>query len=114
MIRKKVSKRRKNPEKEIIEFLEDLKPYEDNIKIEFIGKGSFGETYTFEIMSSKVLDNGEILKSGEYLLKRFINRPSKHEITSLMILSKYGLIPKIYFIDKNHIIMKYIESVTFR
>ena len=67
-------KRRKNPEKEIIEFLEDLKPYEDNIKIEFIGKGSFGETYTFEIMSSKVLNNGEILKSGKFKLDFGIGR----------------------------------------
>lgn len=109
MIKKK---RRKNPEKEIIEFLEDLKPYEDNIQIEFIGKGSFGETYTFEILYPKVLDNGQILYSGKYLLKRFINRPCKNEISHIMILSKYGLIPKIYYMNKNYVIMKYIKSVT--
>jgi RIO-like serine/threonine protein kinase len=104
--------KRKNPKIDIIEILENLEPFEDNIEINYIGAGGYGETYTFKIKTNKVLSNGEILKSGLYLIKRFVNKSTKEEISGLIKLSKYGLIPKIYFINKNYCIMKYIESET--
>lgn len=115
MIRKKVRKR-KNPEIDIIEFLEDLKPHEDDIKVQSIAEGGYGETYIFQIRNKKVLNNGIVLNPGEYLIKRFFNNSAnevinKKEIEYLIKLSNYGLIPKIYYIDRNFVIMKFIEAL---
>ncbi len=118
MINRKIQKRkRKNPDADIIEILDSLKPYEENIPFESLSEGAHGETYIFKINFKKVLDNNTFLKPGEYLIKRFFNDPhegyiTKKEIEHLLKLSKYGLIPKIYYISKEYVIMKYIKADT--
>lgn len=117
MIKRKIlKKKRRNPEIDIIKFLEDLKPYENNIKVQSISEGGYGETYIFQINNRKVLNNGTILIPGEYLIKRFFNNSAnevinRKEIEYLIKLSNYGLIPKIYYIDRNFVIMKFIEAL---
>lgn len=118
MIKRKIlKKKRKNPEIDIIEFLENLKPFEKNIKTQSLAEGGYGETYIFQINNRKVLDNGQILKPGEYLIKRFFNNKddgppiSKKEIAYLSKLSNYGLIPKIYHISNKYVIMKFVEAL---
>lgn len=107
MIRIK-SIKRKNPTNDI---LDSLKPYE-KIKTEHISEGGAGETYVFKTKMSKILENGIILKPNTYLIKRYFVRPTFKEIEGLVKLSKYGLIPKIYYIDKNYCIMQYIQGHT--
>ena len=100
MIRVK-SIKRKNPADDVLNILDSLKPYE-KIKIEFIAEGGAGETYVFKTKISKILENGVILKPGTYLLKRYFIRSTFKEIEGLVKLSKYGLIPKIYYIDRKN------------
>lgn len=118
MIKRKIlKKKRKNPEAHVIEFLENLKPFEKNIKTQSLAEGGYGETYIFQINNRKVLDDGTILKSGEYLIKRFFNSEddgppiSKKEIAYLLKLSNYGLVPKIYYISNKYVIMKFVEAL---
>lgn len=109
-------RKRKNPDEDIIEILDSLEPYEENIPFESISEGDHGETYIFEVYSRKILSNNTILKPGEYLIKRFFNSShiSDEEIKHLIKLSNYGLIPKIYFANKYFIIMKYVKSTTLK
>ena len=103
--------KRKNPENDIKNFLSNLQPYE-NININNIGKGDFAETYKFHINNSKILPNNKTLYSGNYLIKRQLNiKLTISEIKKLQLLSKYGLIPKIYYIDERYQIMDYIKSI---
>lgn len=106
----KIRTKRKNPESDIKSLLDNLEPYED-IKFIKISQGGFGETYRFFINNSKKLSNNQILYSGEYLLKRQLhNKLNISEIKKLELLSKYGLIPKIFFISEKYQIMEYIKS----
>ena len=112
MIKKKVKKKqkRKNPN---LEFFADKILSELNTdKFEFIGEGNFGEIYLFEINQNKFFEN-TILKPNRYILKVFRRTlTSIEEINRLKILSKYGLIPKIYIITSDFIIMRYIKGIT--
>lgn len=96
--------------------LEELDP-KNKINFKFIGEGSFGEIYYFELNHNNIFEN-VILRPGKYIIKIFkenkeedIELPSFSEINYLKKLSNYGLIPKIYIINKNFSIMKYIEGV---
>jgi RIO-like serine/threonine protein kinase len=116
---KKVSKvrKRKNPylESNAEKILNELDPA-TKINFEFIGEGKFGETYLFQLNQNKLFQN-IVLKPGKYILKIFkedmetsIDLPSKEEIKNIIDLSKYGLIPKVYVINKNFEIMKFVNG----
>lgn len=111
---------RKNPylQSNAKKILSNLDP-NNKINFTFIGEGSFGETYLFEISQNKLFQN-IILKPGKYILKVFkenerelVELPSTSEIKYFNKLSKYGLIPEIYVMTKEFNIMKYIEGITF-
>lgn len=110
MIKRKVkpkARKRKNPELES-EVKEILFGFGENIKFKYLSKGSYAKTYYF------VIKDSEYLKSGEYVIKYFVDPEdymSDLEINYLKKLSKYGLIPEIFYIDKKYIIMKYIRGV---
>lgn len=102
-------KRKKNPHlNDIMKYVENNSTYFENI-----GTGCEADVYLFSINKSLVL-NGNILKSGEYVLKIYDNDSilSTKKLEKLELLSKYGLIPKIYIITKKYIIMKYIHGIT--
>lgn len=105
----KLSKR-KNPHLEDIEeFIES-----NSSDFRYLNKGIEGKTFYFKLNKKLVL-NTEILKSGEYVLKIFFKHMtySIDQIKKLKILSKYGLIPKIFVVTNKYIIMKYIKGNTF-
>lgn len=111
MIKRKVKKsKRKNPylQHEAKEFLRNLDP---DINFKFIGEGNFGETYYFKT-NHNILYRNIVLKPNQYILKIYTDSPSSSEIQYLIKLSKYGLIPKIYYINYYFAIMKYIEGET--
>ena len=109
ILRKK--KRRKNPEKDILEILNSLSSSEKK-SIHKIGQGTFGETYRFTINHNIVIDNVS-LSPNTYLIKRNIkDKLSINEINRLIKISNYNLIPKIYVINSDFIIMEYIPSNT--
>ena len=122
MIKKKVKAKkvlRRNPylQSQVENILNELDP-KNKINFEFIGEGYFGETYYFEINNNKLLHN-VLLKPGKFILKVFktseykgIQPPSEKEIKYLIKLSKYGLIPEIYIINRRFEIMKYIDGET--
>jgi len=99
--------KRKNPDME--ERAEEiLSQFGKNIKFNYLNRGSYAKTYYFVIKNSKKLN------PGEYVLKLFNDDPedwlSDEKIEYLIKLSKYGLIPKIYYIDQTYVIMKYIRG----
>lgn len=101
------AKKRKNPELES-EVREILSDFGENIKFKYLSKGSYAKTYYF------VIKDSEYLKSGEYVIKYFVDPEdymSNLEINYLKKLSKYGLIPEIFYINKKFIVMKYIRGV---
>lgn len=105
---RKISKR-KNPELES-EVKKILSDFGENIKFKYLSKGSYAKTYYF------VIKDSDYLKSGEYVIKYFVypeDYMGKFEIEYLKKLSKYGLIPEIFYIDKKYIIMRYIRGVAF-
>jgi len=119
MIKKKVKikteikvRKRKNPylQFQAENILNELDP-KNKIDFKFIGEGSYGEVYCFELNQNKIFQN-VILKPGKYIIKIFKRFTSTEEIKYLEKLSKYGLIPKIFIINKKFSIMKYIESET--
>jgi predicted Ser/Thr protein kinase len=108
---KKVSKRNPYLQFQAENILNELDP-KNKIDFKFIGEGSYGEVYYFELKQNKIFQN-VILKPGNYIIKVFKRFTSTEEIKYLEKLSKYGLIPKIFIINKKFSIMKYIESKTF-
>lgn len=125
MIKRKVKvkpktkiRKRKNPHlsTRARHILNDISYPDNEIEFEFIGEGNFGETYYFELTKNKYYLN-TILKPGEYILKIFKSEwnlplPEIEELDYLKLLSKYGLIPKIFIITKKFLIMKFIEGST--
>lgn len=106
----RITKQRKNPH------LEDIKKFIKDNSVDFskLGSGAESDSYLFLTNKSIVL-NGNILKSGEYVLKIYDNDSilSTKKLEKLELLSKYGLIPKIYIITKKYIIMKYIHGMIY-
>lgn len=84
-------------------------------KIKFISKGEEGKVYYF------IVKNSKHLQDGKYILKIFKMQKLKNNRKSNLIkdlcsinylknLSKLNLIPKIYFINRNYIIMEYVNA----
>jgi predicted Ser/Thr protein kinase len=80
----------------------------NNIDFEFLSEGNDGELYKFKLDRNTLFDS-IILKPGYYILKLF-KYPIKN-LNRLKLLSDNGLIPKVYFIDSQYVIMKYIKAV---
>jgi predicted Ser/Thr protein kinase len=75
-----------------------------------IGEGSEGKAFYFKL-NSRLVVNAEVLNKGEYVLKITHRKNySSSELERLDLLSKYGLIPKIYIFNSKYIIMKYIKG----
>lgn len=94
-----------------------FKKYAENIvglAVKFINEGANGEVYYFKLNKITKINN-KLLKSGEYVIKIDMwhseDFPFKKE---LEILSKYGVIPKIFIINKNYLIMKYIPGKIYK
>lgn len=126
MIKNTKRKKRKNPrlKYEIEEILSRFYPNSNDIKIQYIDQGYYAHAFKLELKSRKLFDN-TILNSGKYVLKTLLETIDSDEednwkplnnqtIKRLELLSKYGLIPKIYYIDKYIIIMKYIDGVSLK
>jgi predicted Ser/Thr protein kinase len=124
MIKRKVKakarkvKKCKNPKlsTKVRHILNDISYPDNEIEFKFIGEGMFGESYYFELTKNKYYLN-TIIKPGEYILKVFksefdlyLPSPDIEELDYLKLLSKYGLIPKIFIITKKFMIMKFIEG----
>ena len=119
MIKKKVLKvktktkvKKKNPFTNV----DDIKIFimDNSVFFKRIGSGAHATVYKFKIDKKLVL-NTKILYPGEYVLKLLIAdylywKPN--EIDYLNLLSKYGLIPKIFIIGRNYFIGKYIDGYT--
>jgi RIO-like serine/threonine protein kinase len=106
MIKRKVKtkvKKCKNPELES-EVQEILSKFGKNIKFKYLAKGLEAETYYFTI------DGSTKLKSGKYVLKLLKKPLSKKAFLKLKLLSSHNLIPEIFLLKNNHIVMKYIEG----
>lgn len=97
--------------------LEDVEYYIKNNSSFYskIGEGYEAETFFFKL-TKKIILNNEILKPGKYILKLYSsnNRISEEKIKKLKLISKYGLIPKIFVITKTYVVMKYIDGYTLR
>lgn len=105
-ITKKSKKNPKDSEDNIENFIK-------NYSVEFlkIGVGDYAEVYKF-VINKNILVNTKILKRGIYAIKIYYSDLKDHEINKLILLSKYGLIPKIYIIVNHYIIMDYIDGYT--
>jgi tRNA A-37 threonylcarbamoyl transferase component Bud32 len=107
----KLKKKRRNPQLEQLanEILEILNPD----KIEYLAEGDYAEVYKFSISKSVKIEH-KILKPGIYVLKILkLNQKFYFEdIKYLKKLSRLNLIPKIYIICKNYMIMEWIDAKT--
>lgn len=101
--------KRKNPHLNIEEYLS-----ENSIEFKVIGRGAEGKILYFSINKNLIIDT-KILNPGKYTLKIYYpnNKISLTKINKLILLSKYGLIPKIYIINNEYVISKYIEGIPF-
>src|SRR5690606_11607186 len=107
--KKKIVKQRKNPydsAKNVLNYLSN----EDNIlDVYEIGEGGSAVVYFLELLKNTFLFDKIFLRKGKYALKLIypsVLYLNSKQIEYLTLLSKYGLIPKIYYIDRNTIIMK--------
>lgn len=77
-----------------------------------IGSGDFAEVHKFKL-TKRLFINNKFLDKGTYVIKiYYADELKRFEIDKLTLLSKYGLIPKIYVITKYYIIMDYIDGYT--
>lgn len=112
MIKKKVKLRKKNP----FTNTNDVKNYVamNSSSFKWIGDGAHANVYKFKT-NKKIVLQTKILSPGEYILKILKNEDeywNTDQINYLTILSKYGLIPKIFIITKNYFIGRYIHGFT--
>lgn len=85
----------------------------NKIKCKLIKKGH-NPVCILTVKTIKIV-NGIALYSGKYILKNITKEEiSNKDITLLKSLSDSKLIPKIYFIDKNKIIMDYFDGLTLQ
>jgi len=107
--------KKRNPHlKDIEEFIKS-----NSSKFIYLSTGGEGSVYYFKIIKRLIL-NTEILQPGEYVLKIYTDIRtqnnqgglSSRKINKFLLLSKYGLIPKIYVITKKYIVSKYISGQT--
>lgn len=109
-MKRRITKRKKNPYKEK-DLIDQFSQFSD---IKFLSSGLEARIYKFTLDKS-VIFSGILLKSGQYVLKVIYDEYclDKENIERLFLLSKYGVIPHIYFINENIIIMKYIDGEPF-
>lgn len=111
---KRITEKHKNPH------LNDIEDFirKNSSKFEYVSRGGEAKVFYFKLNKSLVL-NTEVLKPGEYGLKIFKYDPGKDyngisnkKMDKLKLLSKYGLIPKIFIITKRYVISKFIHGTT--
>lgn len=121
--------KKKNPKLKysIEEVLANFYPDSKDIEVEYMSKGWHAFTYKIKL-SNKKLYNNTIFYPGVYVVKILLEpiesdhrldkemwKPlSIESINKLKLYSKYGLIPKIHYIDKYVIIMKYIKGKSLK
>lgn len=112
----KAAKRRKNPYDSIDEVIYLLENHKFVKSFNLIGRGKEGPVYYFKLIQRSFILNDIFLDKGEYAIKILTGRHkyNKEVIDQLKLMSNYGVIPKIYYIDHNSIIMKYINGITLR
>lgn len=103
--------KRKNPH------LEDIEEFIENnsSKFKYLNKGVEGKVYYFKL-NRKLMLNTEILQPGEYVLK-ILHEGKKYSldhIDQLKLFSKYGLVPKVFVVTKQYVVMKYIRGTTLK
>lgn len=112
----KYKNKRKNPYNSIEEVISklELNPYVQEIRL--LGQGAFGDVYYFYLPQRTFILNDIFLDKGEYAIKILFgnHKYGKEDIKKLEVMSKYGIIPKIFYIDKNSMIMKYIDGITLK
>lgn len=113
----KKTTRKKNPYNSEEDILNKLKEnlFIENIKL--IGEGSYSRVYYFYLNRRSFILNDILLDKGEYAIKILLFKSSlndTHTIKELKLMSNYGIIPKIFYIDINCIIMKYIKGLTLK
>lgn len=116
-----MKRKKKNPYNCIEEIIKNLQENSKIKNLQCIGEGADAEVYYFNLPQKAYILNDIFLNQGEYVIKilktQKPNHPprySEEEINRLKKYSKYGIIPKIYYIDKNSIIMKYIKGITLK
>lgn len=111
MIKRKKQKRNPELQKKSNNILRDL----DAENIKYLAEGNYAEVYKFSIEFPTTFQKIK-LKPGTYVLKLItmteISSLNSKEIKYLQKLSKLGLIPKIYVITEDFIIMEYIKGET--
>lgn len=80
--------------------------------IRHLGSGVEGRSYYFNVNKNTHIFE-TLIKKGQYVIKIYKILLKSRDIRYLKKLSNYGLIPKIYYIDSNIIIMKYINGKTY-
>lgn len=110
---KRKVRKRKNPrnKQDLLNTLQN----DSNIKIGYLSAGNEGDVYGLVIPKRTIILDFLLLNKGKYVLKIydygiFLN---SEQIEYLTTLSKYGLIPKIYYIDDKIIIMDYIDGIKY-
>lgn len=105
-----VKLRRKNPKNlSKTQILNHLTSNLDVTEIFPLIRGGEGEIFHFSIIKNTHIFE-HLMYPGEYVIKVY-DLNDYVDQQKLIKLSKYGLIPKIYYIDSNTIIMKYIKGV---
>lgn len=113
--------------------LHNIKDYikTNSTEFKYLNKGTEAFVYIFKtsiplFLKTENLTNSNLqplkiqtLKPGEYILKEYrLSAGGENfylkdfQIKTLIILSKYGIIPEIYIINKTYSIMKYIKGRT--
>lgn len=104
ILRKK--KRKRNPTFEI-----EASQILNNIDFEYLTEGKSGEIYIFQLKSNNIIQDVDF-HSGWYILKIFKTQLSNKEVEYFKFLSDENLIPKIFLITRNFMIMSFIKSQT--
>lgn len=106
-------RKKKNPvlQLEVDRVLNQLNPE----YVFYLAEGDYSEVYEFKINENKRIDN-IVLKKGLYVIK-FLKQDEDNylnikDITYLKKLSNLKIIPKIYVITENYIIMDFIDGKT--
>lgn len=80
---------------------------------EYIGFGGYSEVYRFIVSQPAIIDNN-VLNPGDYVIKIFFNNYrilDNKTIKYFKKLSNEKLIPEIYIISDEYVIMDYIKGV---
>jgi len=100
-------KKRKNPQS-LLRVIENKASYFYEIPEYELGNEAY--IYIFELKEPLLLNN-KFIYPGKYIFKHLKYDLRPHEQDKLILYSKYGLIPEIFLITKNFIIMNYIKGI---